>query len=269
VDCLEIRRELLTGSVPFGPSLDEHLRGCAECAQLLSNGAALGRRLAAAAAEPSQSAIPSLLGLESLLASERGVRAFLRSRSTRLRFALSLLLPALLLARELWRKQLHWRGLSSTRALACLPLVGLIILVAYSALRLVPSTGRAHNARSLLAGIAWCAPCALWVLPEAQRTAQDLNSSFALQSLACFAYGSALAAPSLALLWVFDRAPRMPSRVWLLGVGMVALVANSILLLHCPISQRSHLLAGHFSIGLVWLAAVSVLTVRGHRAALP
>jgi hypothetical protein len=267
VDCVEIRRELLTGSVPFGPSLDEHLRGCAECADLLSNGASLGRRLAAAAADPWQPAILSPFAIESLLASERGVRAFLRSRSTRLRWALSLLLPALLLVHELLRKQLQWRELGSTRALACLPLVGLLVLVAYSALRLLPNAGRAHTVRSLLAAIAWCAPCALYVLPEAQLTAQDLNRSFALPSLACFVYGSALAAPSLALLWAFDRAPRMPSHVWVLGVGMVALVANSILLLHCPITQRAHLLAGHFSIGLVWLAVVSVLTVRRQRAA--
>jgi hypothetical protein len=34
-------------------------------------------------------------------------------------------------------------------------------------------------------------------------------------------------------------------------------LANLILMLHCPITSRAHLVVGHFSIGLAWFAAVS------------
>jgi len=41
-------------------------------------------------------------------------------------------------------------------------------------------------------------------------------------------------------------------------VGPIALVANLILMLHCPVTNRVHLVAGHLSIGLSWFAAVCV-----------
>jgi hypothetical protein len=97
-------------------------------------------------------------------------------------------------------------------------------------------------------------------------SADDLNGGFAVRSLACFAYGSAIAAPSLVLLWLFDRAAHVPYQVWALGVGVVTLLANAILLVHCPISNRAHLLAGHISIGLVWLLVVLLMTWRADRA---
>jgi hypothetical protein len=199
-----------------------------------------------------------LEAVSSAIAAERGLRAFLRSRSTRVRWLLSLALPALLLLRELAHKHVPWQSLSKPRLLGGVVLLGLLALVARSALRPLPIERHAARLRSALALVAWSLPCLLWFAPEARASSNELTGNFAVRSFACFAYGSALAAPSFALLWALDRGVEVPYRVWALAAGIVALVSNLILLLHCPTTDRAHLLAGHFSIGLAWFLAVSV-----------
>jgi hypothetical protein len=247
----------MTGEVPSGSAVDEHLQVCGHCAELFDNSGALGRRLASAGSKSASSTSVQLAETELLIDGERGLRAFLRSRSTRVRWLLSLSLPALLLARELVRKRVPWRELGIPRLIGGLFLLGLFGLVANSALRPLPIERRAARLRSALAVVAWCLPCILWFAPEAQASADEFSGTFAWRSLACFGYGSALAAPSFALLWAMDRGVRVPYRVWALAAGSVALLANLILMLHCPITSRAHLVAGHFSIGLAWFAAVS------------
>ena len=246
--------------------MDEHVKWCPHCRELLRNAAALGRRLAAAAGGNLRALDTQLAATESLIDHERGLRAFLRSRSTRMRWALSLCLPALVLARELLHRRVPLQSVSTSRLLGGLLLAGLLGVVAHSALRPLPIERRAARFRSGLALIAWCLPCVLWFAPETQANADDLSGSLALRSLACFAYGSALSAPSFALLWAFDRGVRVPFRVWALGAATVGLVANLILLLHCPITNRTHLVLGHFSIGLAWFLAASAAAWWGRHA---
>ena len=136
-------------------------------------------------------------------------------------------------------------------------LLGFLGWVAQSALWPLPIERRAARLRSALAVVAWCLPCVLWFAPEAQASADEFSSGFAWRSVSCFAYGSACAAPSFALLWALDRDRRVPYRVWALGVGMLALLGNLLLMLHCPITNRAHLLAGHLSIGFGWFSVVS------------
>jgi len=267
VDCSEIRQGFMTGEIPAGASVADHLKICGHCAELFDDSGQLGRRLANVGCEAIGSASLQLAETESLIARERGVRAFLRSRSTRVRWALSLCLPALLLARELVRRRVPGRELGLARMIGGLFLLGLFGLVANSALRPLPIERRAARLRSALAVLAWCLPCVLWFAPEAQASADDFSGAFAWRSLACFAYGSAFAAPSFGLLWAMDRGVRVPFRVWALAAGSVALLANLILMLHCPITSRAHLVAGHFSIGLAWFAAVSTAEWRLRRVA--
>jgi len=241
--------------VPSGPSVDEHVVGCPQCAELFRNDAVLGRNLAGVArplTEPSD----QFARVEAALQKERGLRAFLRSRSTRMRWLLSLSLPALLLLRELGRKRVPWRSLGSWRLLAGVALVALLALVLRAALRPLPIERRAARLRSVLAVGAWCLPFLIGVVPDAQASGQEWTPAFALRCGACFVYGSALALPSFVLLWALDRGDPVPFRVWALGAGVVALVANLILILHCPVTNRVHLVAGHLTIGLSWFAAV-------------
>jgi hypothetical protein len=266
VDCAEIRQGFLTGEVPSGPSVGEHVEGCPNCRELFEHAALLGRSLGNAAAEVPSDTSEQLARAEALIQEERGLRAFLRSRSTRVRWLLLLSWPALLLLFELIRQRVPWHALTSSRLFLGIVLLGLLALVAHSALRPLPIERRAARLRSVLAMVAWCLPCVLWFAPEARASSDELSGSFALRSFACFAYGGALAAPAFALLWALDRGAFVPFRVWALAAGVVALVANLILILHCPATGRAHLVAGHLSIGLVWFLAVSVGHWWGRRA---
>jgi len=203
-----------------------------------------------------------LFATETLLAREQGLRAFLRSRSTHVRYALCLVLAAALLACELLRKRVLVHELGMGRSLAGLLLLIILALITRSSLRSPPLEGTAARLRSLFALVAWALPCVLWFAPEARASGEDFSSSgFALRSLACFGYGSALAAPSFVLLYAFDRDERVSHRVLSLGAGAVAVLSSLILLVHCPSTQLAHVIAGHFSIGLVWFAAVSIATL--------
>jgi hypothetical protein len=266
VDCLDIRQRLVTGDIVSGALEDAHVRGCQQCADLLADRAALGRRLASATPALALDSSAQLDATEALLAKEHGLRAYLRSRSTRARWALTLTLPTLLVARELFRRRIPVREVGVPKLIAALVLLGILGLALHSALRPLPIERRAARLRSALSVVAWCLPFALWLVPEAHASAEELSSGFAGRSLACFAYGSALGAPCLALLWALDRGKCVPFRVWALAAGCVALVANVILVLHCPLTDGAHLLAGHFSIGLVWFAAVSSAEWRSRRA---
>jgi hypothetical protein len=254
VDCAEIRREFLSGAVPAGTPASAHVRSCPHCRELFENDALLGRRLAL-----TNGALPergvAFEPLSSALAAERGVRAFLRSRSTRSRGLLCLGLAAALLLAELARRRIPFSTLPASRLACGLLLLALFALVTQSALRPPSIERRAARLQSALALGVWCLPCVLCFAPDVHGS-EELGPGFALRSFGCFAYGSALAAPSFALLWALDRGVRIPFRVLALGAGVVALLANSILILHCPDTHRAHLIVGHFSIGLVWLAAV-------------
>jgi hypothetical protein len=224
----------------------------------LFGSAELGQRLAGAGSRATGNLSEQLRATESLIAGERGLRAFLRSRSTWARWAASLIFSAAFLMRELLCTRVSLRELGATRLLVALLSFGLLGLVAHSALRPWPIARRAARRRALFAWLAWSVPCVLWLAPEARAGTDDLASTgFALRSLTCFGYGSALSAPSVALLWAFDRGQSAPFRVLALGAGWVALLSSSILLVHCPSTERAHLIAGHCSIGLAWFMAVS------------
>jgi hypothetical protein len=194
------------------------------------------------------------------------VRAFLRSRSTRVRWLLSLTLPALLLLRELLRGRVAWREFSALKWLGAVLLCALLAVFVGRALGPLPLVRRVARLHRGLALVAWCAPCVLWFVPEARTGSVQLSSALALGSLSCFGYGSALAAPCFALLWALDRGVQIPFRVWAFAAASVAIVANLILFLHCPSNDRVHLLLGHFSIGLAWFAAVSLIGWKVQRA---
>lgn len=267
MDCAEIRQAFVTGGIPSGATVDEHLNGCAQCAELFGNAVPLGCRLADAMPRSSPDLAAQLLASESLIARERGVRAFLRSRPTRMRWVLSLALPAAILVGELSRKRIPLSDLGASRSFLALLLLGVLAWIALSALRPLPLERVAARRRSLFALVAWAMPCVLCFAPETSLNADDFSSSgFALRSLSCFGYGSALAAPSVALLWLFDREDRVSYRVWALAAGLLAVLSCLILLVHCPSTQRAHLIAGHFSIGLVWFAVVSIASYWRSRA---
>jgi len=166
VDCAEIREGFLSEEVPAGQAVEAHAKGCTQCAELFHDSASLGRCLALAVQHQPGALNLALGATEALIENERGLRAFLRGRSTRTRWLLSLALPALLLSRELWRGRMLWQKLGSQKPLFELFLVAAFALVTRSALRPLPVARRAARLRLLLALVAWCLPCLLWFAPQ-------------------------------------------------------------------------------------------------------
>lgn len=193
MDCAEIRQGFLTGEVPSGLSVGEHLKYCPHCGELFHNDASLGRRLSAAApALPEARRLDAQLALaESAISHERGVRAYLRSRSTPVRWALSLAVVALLLLCELVRGRLPWRSFTPLRLFAGVVLACLLALVTRAALRPLPLERRAARLVWVLACVAWCLPCVLWFAPRTPVAAD---------------FERQLRAPIARLLWLRESA---------------------------------------------------------------
>ncbi len=261
MDCVDLRRGFLAGTPLSGATVDEHLGGCASCADLVQSGATLGRRLAEFSAELQSDVGAGLIATESLIDRERGLRAYLRSRPTRVRWALTLCVPLALLAREFWERPVPWMNLGTPKLIMGLLLLGLMALVVRAALRPAPIGRRKARLCWALTAAACCLPCLLCLAPES-RPSPPITGGFAGRALSCFSYGSALSAPAAALLWALDRGMRVPYRVRALATGTMALVANLILIVHCPLTDGVHLWAGHFSIGFVWFVAVTSLQWR-------
>jgi hypothetical protein len=86
------------------------------------------------------------------------------------------------------------------------------------------------------------------------------GSDFAARAFACFAYGGAIAAPWLGLLWALERGARLTQRRAMLAFAAAGLLANAALLFHCPITHVAHRVWGHASIGIV-LAVLGALLI--------
>ena len=68
-------------------------------------------------------------------------------------------------------------------------------------------------------------------------------------------YGALFTLPIAALLWAFDRDDRPSLRTVCLSAAALGLSANLLLELHCGNGKPEHVLLGHASLGLAWLAA--------------
>ncbi len=113
-------------------------------------------------------------------------------------------------------------------------------------------------------------PALLALLPEAHALVELHPESFAgagadlvPRALACFLFGAATALPALGLLLLLDRADRRTPARMLMVAALAGLTANLVLLMHCPLVTRSHLLLGHATVpllfGLIALTAVQKL----------
>ena len=74
-------------------------------------------------------------------------------------------------------------------------------------------------------------------------------------ALSCFIFGTLFTFPTALLLWALDRDDSPSLRTVCLSAVALGLSANLLLELHCPNGNPTHLLLGHASIGLGWLAA--------------
>jgi hypothetical protein len=252
MDCLEIRDAFKNGDVLPSAAVEAHLRECGQCRVLFATNAQLGRSLAneAAAALPFEDAL--FERLEADVARETGLRAWLRSRPTRLRFALATLsvLVVVLLGGVL-RPRSDFAEYPPTRLLLLLGVYGFGILIAFGKeLHLSAQRGTfAAHFGWLSAALGLPFLIAFAPATEASRHAGPAGA------LNCFVYGALLTLPTAALLWAFDRDDQPSLRTVCLSAVALGLSANLLLELHCPSGNALHLLLGHASLGVAWLGA--------------
>lgn len=252
MDCSEIRDAFRQGAPPSSSAVQTHLAECAQCRELFERGDEIGRLLGAEAALPLPFPEQLFAPIEARLARETGLRAWLRSRPTRARFAL-VVLSALLAV-------VVGGALNLRPDFAAYPgghlvlLLGLYLACIVLAVRkelswVVRGGSIADHFGLLLVALALPFLVALAPATEAARAAGPEGA------LNCFSYGALLTLPAAALLWAFDRDDQLSLRTVCLSAAALGLSANLVLELHCPSGNLRHVLLGHASLGLAWLFA--------------
>jgi hypothetical protein len=263
MDCAEIRDSFLRGEVPSNAALQAHLAVCPQCRELFEHDAELARSLAHEAALPLPFPDEFFNQIQARVAHETGLRAWLRSRPSKLRFLVAVLsvLLAITVGGAL-KPRPDFAAYPNLRLLVLLGIYCLGIFVALGKeLFLSARRGSLADHFALLVG-ALALPFLIAFAP-----ATEASRAFGPEgALGCFSYGALLTLPTAALLWAFDRDDRLSLRTVCLSAVALGLSANLVLELHCPSGNLQHVLLGHASLGLAWLLAWA-LTRRFSRAA--
>jgi predicted anti-sigma-YlaC factor YlaD len=252
MDCAEIRDAFRRGAVPLSAEARAHLAECPHCRELLESDAALGRTLASAAALPAPFPTDFLDELEARVASETGVRAWLRSRPTKLRFLIALLSVLFAVGVGGVLNLRHdFSGYPRARLLVLLLVYSAGILIALGK-ELFLSAWRGAFADHLLFVVAALGLPLLVAFVPPTEASRAFGPEGALN---CFVFGALLTLPTAALLWAFDRDERLSLRTVCLSAAALGLSANLLLELHCGNGNPAHVLLGHVSVGVAWLIA--------------
>jgi len=254
MDCVTIRDSFVNGSPLPETEREAHLSSCPQCRELFERDAALGHRLASQTSRAVSSPDDFFAQLEQKLARETGPRAWLRARPSRLRFTLALLaLLVVLVVGGVLRQRPDFAQYPRLRIALLLCIYFIAVVGAFGKELSEAPRGSLRDHWGLL-GFALAVPFLAAFAPatEASRHA-DANGA-----LACFSYGALLTMPIAALLWAFDREDRTSLRTVCLSAAALGLSANLLLELHCGNGNVTHVLLGHASLGLAWLAAWGV-----------
>jgi len=261
MDCAEIRDAFLRGETLPEDRVQAHLRVCPHCHELFEGHVALGQRLGSAATPELSLPDDFFAQLEQKVSAETGMRAWLRSRPTRVRV---LLVSTVAVAAITIGGALHLRPdfaeYPSSRLALLLGVYLLAVLVAVQRELSVSSRPGAFATKpGVLAGTLLL-PFLVAFVPPTEASMQHGPEG----ALICFSFGALLTLPLAALLWACDRDDRpSSSSVWLSAVAL-GLTANLLLELHCASGNAIHLLLGHASLSLAWLAVWAAL--RGLKA---
>ena len=256
MECAEIRDSLLAQKVPSGSSVEEHLASCPACREVLAERAALGKGLAAAR-DPAELAAPEFAELERALGREKGLRAWLRSRPTLVRTALSIWsLLIVLTFIVLTRRRPDWELYPALRMNL---LFALFAFGAFTAIELALRGPLRHGRKlhAAVAAVSLAVPLIVALLPRAHTlhdaSLQGTISHFGERAFGCFTIGLLASAPLAILVYLFNREDRLSPLTAALTAAAAGFAANLALHAHCAITDPEHLALGHALLGLVWL----------------
>ena len=251
MDCSQIRDTFVNGVPLPEEQAREHMAGCLQCRELLEQHAALGRRLAAQATDALPLADDLFGQIEQKLSRETGLRAWLRSRPSVLRFTLLLVpLSLVLVAGGVLRQRIDFGQYPLQRVVLLLCVYFLAVVLAFGKeLSESPRREAVRDYFGLLA-FALVVPVLAAFAPatEVSRHADPGGAAV------CFGYGALLTLPIAGLLWAVDRDDRPSVRTVCLSAAALGLSANLLLELHCGNGNAVHVLFGHASLGVLWLA---------------
>ena len=252
MDCSTVRDAFVSGTVLPEDQVEAHLASCPQCRELYQRDAELGRNLAREVSATVAFSGDFFGQLEQKLAQETGFRAWLRSRPSGLRFLL-LLLPLLvvLIATGALRHRADFAQYPLQRVLLLLTIYFVAILIAFGKELSESPRGDAFRDHWALLAFALGVPFLAAFAPATELSRQAAPSG----ALGCFAYGALLTLPIALLLWGFNRDDRISLRTVCLSAAALGLSANLMLELHCGNGNAEHVLLGHASLGLAWLAA--------------
>jgi hypothetical protein len=267
MECSEVRKRLAAGEEAAVAELDAHLAECQECSlvALEQTGAALGE--GALKADAGQ--LDALLArVGNRLADERGTAAWLRSRPTWQRWgfgALVAICGPLLFAAA--RPRADWAVYPIERLLTgAVLLVGLVTMCLWVKLRPLHRPRLSTRTPVLLAIASLTVMFVDVALPAAHSlhpaSLVGTGADFLPQALSCLFAGLLMGVPALVLTAMLDRSNDGWRDASILGAVIAAQVGYLYLHLHCPIVAPVHLLAGHMTVLLVFLAAYPALCAR-------
>ena len=262
--CEGVLERLAQGDDPAEPGIAAHLADCRACA-----GVATTRAMNASDDAPGE--LDGLLArIEADLAAETGIRARMRALPTGARRLIAVAAMATAAIAAGWLTlRADFDVYPPVRLAAELGALALFtgLLVHHSLDPLMRAGSAAVVAVLVAAMLPWIGA----VLPIAHQahpaSLAGAGADLAARALGCLTWAALLAVPMLALHWLLERGEGPDRRREALYAAGAALAALLALQLHCPITQRVHLAAGHAPLALVVvLAFVALRRLRMRRS---
>jgi hypothetical protein len=242
VNCVDVREARLRGAV-LSPEAAEHAQRCPICSADADDDA------------DAATGLDELFqGVAAKLRHEKGVTAWLRSRST----------PARLFVAAAWVSvlvMLFGMGIPRTR-FAPIPVdrvavvLGALAVLAAVLLRvgLRPAQTPAPGDRSLFAAIGaglGLPVAAAFLPPGAHGFDHYVQYTRTQAAIGCFVIGAITGALVVFLLRALDRTAHDSRPASVLAAVTGGIAGNLALELHCPVTSAAHLLVGHATVGMV------------------
>lgn len=251
------------------PALQEHVRACSACAELIGQGAVLGRALADAEVVGSADAsvdVERMFGqLERELARPPSWIERVRQTSTRTR---SLALAGIATALVMLTGTIGWVDVSTSplpqrigSIASSVALVAAAVAAGAAMLRPIHRTALPRWRLAVLVGFAVILPIVIASVPTGapDHPSAQLGAGEQLipAALGCAAIGMSFALLLIGCAWLVERSGLRRGAATVLGLVGAGALGNLVLLLHCPIVGSTHKLLGHASISAVLLAVAA------------